>query len=272
MSCSRTPACTPTRTTPPSRSTPNPHRPALPRDPGRPPLDPHPTLPRHHLNERHTIGTRKARTRPSLLPTSARSRSRCGAAPTTPRHPPSRTPRVHAARRPLTAGWRPWRTKLRYDVKGVPLDYDNPGCVTEENALFCGGTGITAARIDAASGRILWRTRHPPSGGAADRRPQRAGLCVRGSGRQDQARGGSRRRHRAPALATRHQQVPGRGPVRRRTADHVPRLLVVRDLRAVRKGTVAGVLAGRGLHSVRAGRRPLRPVLGRHRAARPRSI
>ncbi|CAM5722472.1 Serine/threonine-protein kinase OS=Streptomyces alboniger OX=132473 GN=CP975_19945 PE=4 SV=1 [Streptomyces alboniger] len=64
----------------------------------------------------------------------------------------------------LPGGWRPWRTKLRYDVKGVPLDYDNPGCVTEENALFCGGTGFTAARIDAASGRILWRTGTRPQG------------------------------------------------------------------------------------------------------------
>ncbi|SED12482.1 Serine/threonine protein kinase [Streptomyces misionensis] len=64
----------------------------------------------------------------------------------------------------LPDGWRPWRTQLRDDVKGVPLDYDNPGCVTERSALFCGGTGFTAARIDAASGRILWRTGTRPQG------------------------------------------------------------------------------------------------------------
>ncbi|MET7349125.1 serine/threonine-protein kinase [Streptomyces mirabilis] len=64
----------------------------------------------------------------------------------------------------LPAGWRPWQTKLRYDVKGVPLDYDTPGCVTEGSALFCGGTGFTAARIDAASGRTLWRTGTRPQG------------------------------------------------------------------------------------------------------------
>ncbi|MFF4398213.1 PQQ-binding-like beta-propeller repeat protein [Streptomyces sp. NPDC001480] len=57
----------------------------------------------------------------------------------------------------LPDGWRPWQTRLRYDVKGVPLTYDSPGCVTEGSALFCGGTGFTAARIDAASGRTLWR-------------------------------------------------------------------------------------------------------------------
>ncbi len=64
----------------------------------------------------------------------------------------------------LPDGWRPWRTALRYDVKGVPLDYQAPGCVTDASALFCGGTGFTAARIDAASGRTLWRTGTRPQG------------------------------------------------------------------------------------------------------------
>ncbi|MHA5049735.1 protein kinase domain-containing protein [Streptomyces sp. SD15] len=64
----------------------------------------------------------------------------------------------------LPDGWRPWRTDLRYDVKGIPLDYGSPGCVTEGSALFCGGTGVTVARIDAASGRTLWRTGTRPQG------------------------------------------------------------------------------------------------------------
>ncbi|MDT0466402.1 protein kinase domain-containing protein [Streptomyces gibsoniae] len=64
----------------------------------------------------------------------------------------------------LPDGWRPWRTELRYDVKGIPLDYDSPGCVAEGSALFCGGTGVTVARIDAASGRTLWRTGTRPQG------------------------------------------------------------------------------------------------------------
>ncbi|MEV7732289.1 serine/threonine-protein kinase [Streptomyces sp. NPDC088921] len=64
----------------------------------------------------------------------------------------------------LPDGWRPWLTALRSDVKGVPLDYDSPGCVKEGSALFCGGTGFTAARIDAASGRTLWRTGTRPQG------------------------------------------------------------------------------------------------------------
>ncbi|MFJ8154389.1 PQQ-binding-like beta-propeller repeat protein [Streptomyces sp. NPDC094468] len=64
----------------------------------------------------------------------------------------------------LPDGWRPWTTKLRYDVKGVPLDYDSPGCVTSKGALFCGGTGFTAARVDAATGRVLWRAGTRPQG------------------------------------------------------------------------------------------------------------
>ncbi|MFK0152595.1 PQQ-binding-like beta-propeller repeat protein [Streptomyces sp. NPDC090493] len=64
----------------------------------------------------------------------------------------------------LPAGWRPWRTALRYGVQGIPLDYDSPGCVTSGTALFCGGTGFTAARIDASSGRVRWRTGTRPQG------------------------------------------------------------------------------------------------------------
>ncbi|MEU9988836.1 PQQ-binding-like beta-propeller repeat protein [Streptomyces sp. NPDC048045] len=64
----------------------------------------------------------------------------------------------------LPDGWRPWRTELRHDVEGVPLDYDSPGCSAEGTALFCGGTGYTVARIDAASGRTLWRTGTRPQG------------------------------------------------------------------------------------------------------------
>ncbi|MFC5214521.1 protein kinase domain-containing protein [Streptomyces coerulescens] len=64
----------------------------------------------------------------------------------------------------LPDGWRPWRTALRKEVKGVPVDYQTLGCVTNGNALFCGGTGFTVARIDTASGRILWRAGTRPQG------------------------------------------------------------------------------------------------------------
>ncbi|WP_225824728.1 protein kinase domain-containing protein [Streptomyces naphthomycinicus] len=64
----------------------------------------------------------------------------------------------------LPAGWRPWQKELRHDVKGIPLDYGSPGCVAKGSALFCGGTGFTVARIDAASGRTLWRAGTRPQG------------------------------------------------------------------------------------------------------------
>jgi serine/threonine protein kinase len=64
----------------------------------------------------------------------------------------------------LPDGWQPWRTALRYDVTGIPLDYQTPGCVAEGNALFCSGTGVTVARIDPASGRAVWRTGTRPQG------------------------------------------------------------------------------------------------------------
>ncbi|SDP78702.1 Serine/threonine protein kinase [Streptomyces sp. cf386] len=64
----------------------------------------------------------------------------------------------------LPDGWRPWRAALRYDVKGVPLDYGTLGCVADGGALFCGGTGFTVARIDPASGRTLWRIGTRPQG------------------------------------------------------------------------------------------------------------
>ncbi|MER7692115.1 PQQ-binding-like beta-propeller repeat protein [Streptomyces sp. NPDC097610] len=64
----------------------------------------------------------------------------------------------------LPDGWRPWQTELRYDVKGVPLDYDSLGCVPDGSSLFCGGAGFTVARIDVASGRTRWRTGTRPQG------------------------------------------------------------------------------------------------------------
>ncbi|MFJ7075484.1 PQQ-binding-like beta-propeller repeat protein [Streptomyces sp. NPDC098781] len=64
----------------------------------------------------------------------------------------------------LPAGWQPWRTALRQEVKGVPLDYQALGCVTRAGALFCGGTGFTVARVDPASGRTLWRSGTRPQG------------------------------------------------------------------------------------------------------------
>ncbi|MER7563742.1 PQQ-binding-like beta-propeller repeat protein [Streptomyces sp. NPDC097941] len=57
----------------------------------------------------------------------------------------------------LPVGWRPWRASLSVAVKGEPVDDLAYGCVADAAALYCAGTGFTVARIDAATGRVLWR-------------------------------------------------------------------------------------------------------------------
>ncbi|MFC8517690.1 serine/threonine-protein kinase [Streptomyces sp. NPDC057257] len=76
----------------------------------------------------------------------------------------SSKPTATARTASLPDGWRPWRTALRYDMKGAPLEYNTPGCVAQgSTALFCGGTGITVARVDAASGHVVWRAGTRPT-------------------------------------------------------------------------------------------------------------
>ncbi|WNE97795.1 serine/threonine-protein kinase [Streptomyces luomodiensis] len=58
----------------------------------------------------------------------------------------------------LPADWRPWRTNLRVETEGPPLDYDESGCVSGGGrALYCAGHGFTVAKVDAATGRVQWR-------------------------------------------------------------------------------------------------------------------
>ncbi|MGY6021236.1 protein kinase domain-containing protein [Streptomyces spinosirectus] len=58
----------------------------------------------------------------------------------------------------LPAGWKPWRASLLTGKKGDPLDYGESGCVAGgSTAVYCAGTGFTVTKLDAASGRVLWR-------------------------------------------------------------------------------------------------------------------
>ncbi|MEU5268037.1 PQQ-binding-like beta-propeller repeat protein [Streptomyces hygroscopicus] len=58
----------------------------------------------------------------------------------------------------LPAGWRPWRTNLRVEAEGPPLNYQEAGCASDGGRnLYCGGNGFTVAKVDAATGRVLWR-------------------------------------------------------------------------------------------------------------------
>jgi eukaryotic-like serine/threonine-protein kinase len=58
----------------------------------------------------------------------------------------------------LPTGWQPWQTTLRQDsVSETMMESGPPGCVSEGTVLYCGGEGYTVAKIDAATGRVLWR-------------------------------------------------------------------------------------------------------------------
>ncbi|CAM5728746.1 Serine/threonine protein kinase OS=Streptomyces antimycoticus OX=68175 GN=SSPO_049640 PE=4 SV=1 [Streptomyces antimycoticus] len=58
----------------------------------------------------------------------------------------------------LPEGWKPWRTDLRVETEGPPLVYQQSGCVPDNGrTLYCGGNGFTIAKVDAATGRVLWR-------------------------------------------------------------------------------------------------------------------
>ncbi|MEU0840062.1 protein kinase [Streptomyces sp. NPDC005962] len=97
-------------------------------------------------------------------------------------------------------GWRPWRTTLRYKAPLPPLVYQDAACVADHAAaLYCGGKGFTVARVDAATGRVQWRSGTRPQ----DARPigVRDGIVYSYSERENEGRrvtaldtGGKKRR------------------------------------------------------------------------------
>ena len=63
----------------------------------------------------------------------------------------------------LPAGWQPWRASLLTAKTGIPLDEGESGCVAGGGALlYCAGTGFTVTALDAASGRVAWRSGTSP--------------------------------------------------------------------------------------------------------------
>ncbi|MFF4520185.1 serine/threonine-protein kinase [Streptomyces bluensis] len=69
--------------------------------------------------------------------------------------PTARGPRAAA----LPAGWEPWRTDLTRDSGGIdPISYAESGCLRGRDAVYCAGSGFTVTKVDAASGRTLWRS------------------------------------------------------------------------------------------------------------------
>ncbi|MFJ9241164.1 serine/threonine-protein kinase [Streptomyces sp. NPDC101776] len=62
----------------------------------------------------------------------------------------------------LPAGWQPWRAGLLTAKKGDPLDELESGCVAGGTTVYCAGTGFTVTALDAASGRVVWRSGTSP--------------------------------------------------------------------------------------------------------------
>ncbi|WP_405951417.1 serine/threonine-protein kinase [Streptomyces prunicolor] len=62
----------------------------------------------------------------------------------------------------LPTGWKPWRASLLTAQTGDPLDYTQSGCLAGGTTVYCAGTGATVTALDAASGRVRWRSGSSP--------------------------------------------------------------------------------------------------------------
>ncbi|MET8884020.1 serine/threonine-protein kinase [Streptomyces rubiginosohelvolus] len=58
----------------------------------------------------------------------------------------------------LPDGFEPWRTTVPGGREDIP---DELRCVTREDALFCGGGGVIAARVNPADGSRVWTAKSP---------------------------------------------------------------------------------------------------------------
>ncbi|WP_217544698.1 protein kinase [Streptomyces sp. GbtcB6] len=75
----------------------------------------------------------------------------------------------------LPTGWKPWQTTVsataEHGVKKAP-GYEgdtSPSCVSDGSSVYCGGTSLLPTRVDATTGRTLWRSGIAPAGVPADR-------------------------------------------------------------------------------------------------------
>ncbi|MGW4565890.1 outer membrane protein assembly factor BamB family protein, partial [Streptomyces sp. NPDC004561] len=75
----------------------------------------------------------------------------------------------------LPAGWKPWQTTAsavaERGVRKAPGYEGNrsPACAANDGALYCAGSALLPERIDATTGRTLWRSGIAPAGLPAGR-------------------------------------------------------------------------------------------------------
>ncbi|MFJ9561624.1 PQQ-binding-like beta-propeller repeat protein [Streptomyces fuscichromogenes] len=74
----------------------------------------------------------------------------------------------------LPTGWKPWQTTVsataEHGVAKAP-GYEgdtSPACVSDGSSVYCGGTSLLPTRVDATTGRTLWRSGIAPAGVPAD--------------------------------------------------------------------------------------------------------
>ncbi|MEV6507863.1 PQQ-binding-like beta-propeller repeat protein [Streptomyces sp. NPDC051642] len=73
------------------------------------------------------------------------------------------SPSASTAAVALPTGWKTWRTSLLTSQTGDPLDYTQSGCLAGgSTTVYCAGTGATVTALDAASGRVRWRSGTSP--------------------------------------------------------------------------------------------------------------
>ncbi|MDC7337573.1 hypothetical protein PQR15_15045 [Streptomyces lydicus] len=76
---------------------------------------------------------------------------RTGADPADPGQDPALQTRPSLA----AAGFHPWRTTLVKRPKGYAAEV--PYCTSGDGAVFCGQSGLPAARLNPETGAVVWR-------------------------------------------------------------------------------------------------------------------
>ncbi|MFI1223171.1 MULTISPECIES: protein kinase domain-containing protein [unclassified Streptomyces] len=151
-------ASPPRRTSPSPGAAGQPHTPAtgvlpptgvLPRDPSPPPARPARLRGRRVLPAALAVAVAAAGLTAAVIlrPGGGGGEDGAGAKPSTSRAPAPVLPE----------GWRPWLNTMRTQT---PMDGGgdgDSGCLAPRDALYCGGRGYTAARLDAATGKTEWR-------------------------------------------------------------------------------------------------------------------